>query len=50
MEKGSGTRSGLLWEIERILTECENKPQILLMENVCQVHGAGNEEHFKKWQ
>ena len=23
MEKGSGTRSGLLWEVERILNECE---------------------------
>lgn len=49
MEKGSGTRSGLLWEVERILDECENKPQILVMENVTQVHGAGNEEHFKQW-
>ena len=49
MEKGSGTRSGLLWEVERILSECKNKPQILLMENVPQVHGVGNSEHFKKW-
>jgi len=37
MAKGSGTRSGLLWEVERILTECEQLPQILLMENVPQV-------------
>lgn len=50
MEKGSGTRSGLLWEVERILSECEHKPQILVMENVTQVHGAGNEKHFKQWQ
>jgi len=50
MEKGSGTRSGLLWEVERILSECKNKPQVLLMENVTQVHGAGNDEHFKEWQ
>lgn len=49
MEKGSGTRSGLLWEVERILGECEHKPQILVMENVTQVHGAGNEEHFREW-
>lgn len=49
MEKGSGTRSGLLWEVERILGECEHKPQILVMENVTQVHGAGNEQHFKQW-
>lgn len=33
-EKGSNTRSSLLWQIDRILKECENKPQILLMENV----------------
>ena len=50
MEKGSGTRSGLLWEVERLLSECDNKPQVLLMENVTQVHGLGNDEHFKEWQ
>ena len=37
--KGKGmsdttTRSGMLWEVERILSECENLPQVLLMENV----------------
>lgn len=53
--KGKGmsdttTRSGMLWEVERILTECEEKPQILLMENVPQVHGEGNKEDFNKWQ
>lgn len=40
MEKGSGTRSGLLWEVERLLKECHKGgqlPQILLMENVRQV-------------
>ena len=46
----TSTRSGLLWEVERILKECEVKPQILLMENVTQVHGLGNDEHFKAWQ
>ena len=50
MEKASGTRSGLLWKVERILTECKNKPQILLMENVTQVHGVGNDIYFKQWQ
>lgn len=39
MSKGSGTRSGLLWEVERILEECTELPDILLMENVTQVHG-----------
>ena len=46
----TSTRSGMLWEVERILTECEEKPQILLMENVPQVHGEGNKEDFNKWQ
>ena len=53
--KGKGmsdtsTRSGMLWEVERILTECENKPQILLMENVPQVHSEDNLEDFNKWK
>lgn len=49
MEKGSGTRSGLLWEVERLLNECDELPQVLLMENVPQAHGKKNIEHFKKW-
>ena len=53
--KGKGmsdtsTRSGMLWEVERILTECENKPQILLMENVPQVHSEDNLPDFNKWK
>lgn len=49
MAKGTGTRSGLLWEVERILNECVELPQVLLMENVPQVHGEGNEEDFSAW-
>ena len=53
MSKGSGTRSGLLWEVERILTEIRDGsgelPQILFMENVPQVHGKKNIDDFKKW-
>ena len=49
MEKGSGTRSGLLWEVERLLNECSELPQFLLMENVPQVHSVKNKEHFDKW-
>ena len=47
------TRSGMLWEVERILNELKETnslPQILLMENVPQVHGTDNVEHFNKWQ
>lgn len=49
MTKGSGTRSGLLWEVERLLNEVENLPQILLMENVPQVHGKKNMDDFQDW-
>lgn len=56
--KGKGmadtsTRSGMLWEVERILNELKELnqlPQVLLMENVPQVHGSDNVEHFNKWQ
>ena len=49
MVKGSGTRSGLLWEVERLLRETENLPQVLLMENVPQVHGQKNLHDFNEW-
>lgn len=49
MTKGSKTRSGLLWEVERLLKECKNLPQVLLMENVTQVHNKKNFADFKKW-
>lgn len=49
MTKGSGTRSGLLWEVERLLNEVEELPQILLMENVPQVHGKKNIDDFNQW-
>lgn len=56
--KGKGmsdtsTRSGMLWEVERILTECKElgtMPEVLLMENVPQVHGSDNVKDFNKWQ
>lgn len=48
MEKG--TRSGMLWEVERILDELDgNLPQVLLMENVPEVIGSKNIKHFAKW-
>ena len=49
MSKGSGTRSGLLWEVERLLNEVDNLPQVLLMENVPQVHGKKNMDDFQNW-
>ena len=52
MERGSGTRSGLLWEVERILFGCKDKgclPQVLVMENVPGVVGANNIDPFNDW-
>ena len=49
MSKGSGTRSGLLWEVERLLKETKELPQVLVMENVPQVHGEKFKADFLKW-
>ena len=49
MTKGIGTRSGLLWEVERLLQETDELPQILLMENVPAVIGKKNFEDFSSW-
>lgn len=49
MAKGGQTRSGLLWEVERLLNECRELPQILLMENVPQVVGSTGVKDFAKW-
>lgn len=53
MTEGSNTKSSLLWEVKRlfneIVTEGGNLPQVLLMENVTQVHSKKNIEDFKKW-
>jgi DNA (cytosine-5)-methyltransferase 1 len=44
------TRSGLLWEVERILSECKELPQILLMENVPDVIGSRFIGDFQRWE
>lgn len=61
MSKGSGTRSGLLWEVERLLDESADRavkegknkteylPQILIMENVSQVHNSANKFDWDSW-
>ena len=50
-KSGQSTRSGLLWEVERILNELSDDelPQVLLMENVPQVHAEQNAEDFESW-
>ena len=52
MEKGSGTRSGLLWEVERLLgelKEAESRPDVLLMENVPGVCGTRAMKPWNEW-
>ena len=45
----TSTRSGMLWEVERLLSETKEKPQVLIMENVVDVHNERNKDDFKKW-
>lgn len=53
MSRDSGTRSGLLWEVERLLIEITKEggrlPQILLMENVPDVLSEKNRKDFFSW-
>ncbi|MFA5719680.1 MAG: DNA (cytosine-5-)-methyltransferase [Acholeplasmataceae bacterium] len=49
---GEGTRSGLLWQVERILLELKDLnelPQILLMENVLMILSPKYKDDFAKW-
>jgi len=52
MGKNSGTRSGLLWQIERILNELNEEdrlPEYLLMENVTTITASSNVEDLNQW-
>lgn len=50
MSKDSGTRSGLLWQVERILSQLDELPQVLVMENVPQINSPKNKSDFRLWQ
>lgn len=50
--KGSGTRSGLLWEVERLLTKANTTntlPKYLLMENVKAILSDKFKSNFDDW-
>lgn len=52
MKKGSGTRSGLLWEVERILTGLKEQgrlPEYLLLENVKTIKSSSNIDDLNQW-
>lgn len=51
-EQGSGTRSGLLWEVERLLLKAKeqgNLPKYLLLENVKNLIGKKFKDNYDKW-
>ncbi|MGL4589679.1 MAG: DNA (cytosine-5-)-methyltransferase [Mycoplasmatales bacterium] len=55
MKKGANTRSGLLWEVERILLEISVKdrsklPKYLLMENVPQIVNSNHKKDYEMWK
>lgn len=54
LSKDSGTRSGLLWQVERILIERERErlplPNILVMENVSALLSQKFLNDFKAWE
>lgn len=52
LEQGSGTRSGLLWEVQRLLLKAkENRtlPKYLLLENVKNLIGTKFKDDYDKW-
>jgi DNA (cytosine-5)-methyltransferase 1 len=52
MKKGTGTRSGLLWEIERILRNLKAEdrlPEYLLLENVRNIIADVNKPDLDEW-
>ena len=46
-DEGSGTRSSLLWECEKVIKT--KRPKYLLLENVKNLVGSKNMENFEKW-
>lgn len=53
INRGSGNRSSMLWEVERILKECYSGeaalPTFLLMENVPAILSTKHKENFDEW-
>lgn len=54
IDRNKNSRSGLLWEVERLLLERENKklnmPKILLMENVSTLLSSRHKKNFYEWK
>ncbi len=54
IDRNAGTRSGMLWEVERILWEMKNDkkklPRFLLLENVTALLTRRHKANFDEWQ
>ena len=54
IDRNAHNRSGMLWEVERILLEMNEigkpLPRFLLMENVCNILSKTHEENFNDWK
>jgi len=50
MNRASGTQSSLLWEVDRLLKNCAELPQVLLLENVPGILNKKNILDFAEWQ
>lgn len=53
IDRDANNRSGMLWEVERILKECVSKgqrlPRFLLMENVSNIMAPRHMGNFQEW-
>jgi DNA (cytosine-5)-methyltransferase 1 len=54
IDRNAHNRSGMLWEVERILKERVeeklNLPKFLLMENVSNIQNNRNKKNFEEWK
>lgn len=54
IDRNANTRSGMLWQVERILREMSEEgkvlPRFLLMENVCAILNSLNKKDFEEWK
>lgn len=54
ISREANNRSGMLWEIERILLEmnanCQKLPRFLFMENVTNILSSQHRENFNEWK
>jgi len=54
IDRNANTRSGLLWQVERLLKELRqnlsNLPKFLVMENVSSLYAPRHIKHFEEWK